>query len=63
MIDDSLGLVGTTVAEKYQVVGVVGERGFAVVYRDRYADDPEKRSYGYGFRCVSEPLDRQKASP
>jgi len=33
MIDDSLGLVGRTIAEKYQVVRVVGEGGFAVVYR------------------------------
>jgi formylglycine-generating enzyme required for sulfatase activity len=33
MIDDTLGLVGTTIAEKYDVVGVVGEGGFAVVYR------------------------------
>jgi len=33
MIDDTLGLVGTTIAEKYDVKGVVGEGGFAVVYR------------------------------
>jgi len=33
MIDDSLGLVGTTIAEKYDVQQVVGEGGYAVVYR------------------------------
>ncbi len=33
MRDDTLGLVGTTVAEKYRVEKVVGEGGFAVVYR------------------------------
>ena len=31
--DDALALVGTTVAEKYVVESVVGEGGFAVVYR------------------------------
>ena len=30
---DALGLVGTTIAEKYAVESVVGEGGFAVVYR------------------------------
>jgi len=30
---DSLGLVGTTIAEKYAVESVVGEGGFATVYR------------------------------
>ncbi len=30
---DALGLVGTTIADKYAVEGVVGEGGFAVVYR------------------------------
>jgi formylglycine-generating enzyme required for sulfatase activity/serine/threonine protein kinase len=30
---DPLGLVGTTIAEKYAVEAVVGEGGFAVVYR------------------------------
>ncbi len=33
MTTDSLGLVGTTVAEKYAVENVVGEGGFAIVYR------------------------------
>jgi formylglycine-generating enzyme required for sulfatase activity/serine/threonine protein kinase len=31
--DDPLRLVGTTVAEKYLVEGVVGQGGFAIVYR------------------------------
>lgn len=31
--EDSLGLVGTTIAEKYAVESLVGEGGFAVVYR------------------------------
>jgi formylglycine-generating enzyme required for sulfatase activity/serine/threonine protein kinase len=30
---DPLSLVGTTVSEKYEIEGVVGEGGFAVVYR------------------------------
>src|SRR3954470_3621664 len=30
---DPLALVGTTVSEKYEIEGVVGEGGFAVVYR------------------------------
>src|SRR5262245_43624325 len=30
---DQLGLVGTTIAEKYAIQSVVGEGGFAVVYR------------------------------
>ena len=33
MTTDSLGLVGTTVAEKYAIENVVGEGGFAIVYR------------------------------
>ncbi len=33
MTDDALGLLGTTVADKYEVERVVGEGGFAVVYR------------------------------
>ncbi len=33
MTTDALGLIGTTVAEKYAVESVVGEGGFAVVYR------------------------------
>jgi len=32
-MSDALGLVGTTVVEKYAVEAVVGEGGFAVVYR------------------------------
>jgi formylglycine-generating enzyme required for sulfatase activity/serine/threonine protein kinase len=32
-LPDTLGLVGTTIAEKYLLEGVVGEGGFAVVYR------------------------------
>ena len=31
--DDPLRLVGTTVADKYLVEGVVGQGGFAIVYR------------------------------
>jgi eukaryotic-like serine/threonine-protein kinase len=33
---DSLNLVGTTIAEKYAVEAVVGEGGFAVVYRAQH---------------------------
>ena len=33
MPEDSLGLLGTTVAEKYAIESVVGEGGFAIVYR------------------------------
>jgi eukaryotic-like serine/threonine-protein kinase len=33
MSDDALGLAGTTIADKYDVEAVVGEGGFAVVYR------------------------------
>src|SRR5947209_15726455 len=33
---DPLGLVGTTIAEKYAVESVVGEGGFAVVYRAQH---------------------------
>jgi formylglycine-generating enzyme required for sulfatase activity/serine/threonine protein kinase len=33
MTDDVLGLVGSTIAEKYLVEEVVGEGGFAIVYR------------------------------
>jgi len=36
MIDDVLGLVGTTIADKYAVERVVGEGGFAVVYRAQH---------------------------
>src|SRR5215210_7145509 len=32
-VEDPLGLVGTTVDDKYVVEGVVGEGGFAVVYK------------------------------
>jgi formylglycine-generating enzyme required for sulfatase activity/tRNA A-37 threonylcarbamoyl transferase component Bud32 len=32
-MSDALGLVGTTVLEKYAIEGVVGEGGFAIVYR------------------------------
>jgi formylglycine-generating enzyme required for sulfatase activity len=35
-LEDPLALVGTTVAEKYAVERVVGEGGFAVVYRARH---------------------------
>ena len=33
---DPLGLVGTTIAEKYAVESVVGEGGFAIVYRAQH---------------------------
>jgi formylglycine-generating enzyme required for sulfatase activity/tRNA A-37 threonylcarbamoyl transferase component Bud32 len=33
MATDALGLVGTTIADKYAIESVVGEGGFAVVYR------------------------------
>ena len=33
---DPLSLVGTTVSEKYEIEGAVGEGGFAVVYRARH---------------------------
>jgi formylglycine-generating enzyme required for sulfatase activity/serine/threonine protein kinase len=36
MIEDSLGLAGTTVADKYEVIEAVGKGGFAVVYRARH---------------------------
>jgi hypothetical protein len=32
-VEDPLGLVGTTVDDKYVVEGVVGEGGFAIVYK------------------------------
>ncbi|GAC1581775.1 MAG: hypothetical protein NVS3B20_12500 [Polyangiales bacterium] len=32
-LEDTLGLIGTTIGEKYVVEAVVGEGGFAVVYR------------------------------
>ncbi len=40
--DDRFGLVGTTIGEKYRVERVVGEGGFAVVYRARHQvwDEP-----------------------
>jgi len=36
MIDDTLGLCGTVVAEKYEVLEAVGKGGFAIVYRARH---------------------------
>jgi serine/threonine protein kinase len=36
MIDDILGLCGTVVAEKYEVLEAVGKGGFAIVYRARH---------------------------
>jgi formylglycine-generating enzyme required for sulfatase activity/serine/threonine protein kinase len=36
MTEDSLALVGTTVADKYEVEAVVGLGGFAIVYRARH---------------------------
>jgi formylglycine-generating enzyme required for sulfatase activity len=35
-IEDPLSLVGTTVSEKYEIESVVGEGGFAIVYRARH---------------------------
>ena len=37
MVSDPLGLVGTTIADKYTVESAVGEGGFAVVYRATHA--------------------------
>jgi formylglycine-generating enzyme required for sulfatase activity/serine/threonine protein kinase len=34
--EDPLALVGTTVSEKYEIESVVGEGGFAIVYRARH---------------------------
>src|SRR5687767_9412093 len=34
--EDPLSLVGTTVSEKYEIERVVGEGGFALVYRARH---------------------------
>src|SRR2546428_398770 len=31
--DDPLGIVGSVVAEKYQILGLAGEGGFSVVYK------------------------------
>jgi eukaryotic-like serine/threonine-protein kinase len=36
LVEDSLSLVGTTVADKYVVESLVGEGGFAVVYRAQH---------------------------
>ncbi|CAN5328259.1 hypothetical protein BH09MYX1_BH09MYX1_44580 [soil metagenome] len=36
MIDDPLGLVGTKIEDKYQIESVVGEGGFAIVYRAQH---------------------------
>jgi serine/threonine protein kinase len=36
MIEDILGLCGTIVAEKYEVLEAVGKGGFAIVYRARH---------------------------
>ena len=33
MLEDPLNLVGTTVSDKYEIERVVGEGGFALVYR------------------------------
>ena len=36
MIEDPLGLVGTKIDDKYEVESVVGEGGFAIVYRAKH---------------------------
>ncbi len=36
MIDDPLGLVGTKIEDKYEIESVVGEGGFAIVYRAKH---------------------------
>jgi len=36
MIEDPLGLVGTRIDDKYEVESVVGEGGFAIVYRAKH---------------------------
>lgn len=36
LAEDTLSLIGTTVADKYAVESIVGEGGFAVVYRAQH---------------------------
>src|SRR5690606_37905087 len=58
--DDPLALVGTTVSDKYEIQRVVGEGGFAVVYRALH--NVWKRPVAIKvFRALGDlPIDRRK---
>ncbi len=57
---DPLGLVGTTIAEKYAVEAVVGEGGFAVVYRATHTL-MKRRVAVKVFKALSEVPEDQRA--